>query len=71
MRDHWEYFKRAENYATNISLSMDATMDTPSVEEPSEDKFGLVAAPVDTFGAMDHEVLMYYMEEEERAPWDA
>ena len=45
---------------------MDATMDRPSVDEPSVDMFGVVAPPMDTFGAVDHEVLIYYMEEEER-----
>ena len=45
---------------------MDATMDRPSVDEPSVDMFGLVAAPMDTFRTVDHEVLMHYMEDEER-----
>ena len=49
---------------------MDATMDTPSVDEPSVDMFGLVAPPMDTFGAVDHEVLMNYLKEEERGERD-
>ena len=43
-------------------------MNRPSVDEPSVDMFGLVAPPMDTFEAVDHEVLMYYMDEEERGP---
>ena len=43
---------------------MDPTMDTPRVDtvdrpplyEPSVDMFGLVAPPMDTFGAVEHEV---------------
>ena len=61
-------YKRAQNYAIHLSLSMDATMDTPPVDEPSVDMFGLVVPPMDTFGAVDHEVLMHYMDEEERGP---
>ena len=45
---------------------MDATMERPSVHEPSVDMFGIVAPPMDMLGAVDHEVLMHYMEEEER-----
>ena len=43
-------------------------MDTPTVEavEPSVDMFGIVASPLDMFGAVDHEVLMYYLEQKER-----
>ena len=45
-------------------------MDRPPVYEPSVDMFCLVAPPIDMLGAVDHEVLMYYMEEEERGPRD-
>ena len=40
------------------------TVDTPPLYEPSVDMFGIQAPPMDIFGAVDHEVLMYYLEEE-------
>ena len=46
---------------------MDPTMDTPTVEavEPSVDMFGIEPPPQDIFGAVDQEVLMYYLEQKE------
>ena len=43
-------------------------MDRPSVDGPSVEMFGVVAPPMDTFDAVDHEVLMHYMDEKERGP---
>ena len=43
-------------------------MDRPSVDRPSVNMFGVVAPPMDMFDAVDHEVLMHYMDEEERGP---
>ena len=47
---------------------MDPTMDTPTVEavEPSVDMFGIEPPPQNIFGAVDQEVLMYYLEQKER-----
>ena len=42
------------------------TVDTPPLYEPSVDMFGIVAPPMNMFGAVDHEVLMYYLEQKER-----
>ena len=47
---------------------MNATKDKPSIDEPSVDMFGVVAPPLDMLGAVDHEVLMHYLDEEERGP---
>ena len=46
---------------------MDPTMDTPTVEavEPSVDMFGIEPPPQNIFGAVDQEVLMYYLEQKE------
>ena len=46
------------------------TVDTPPLYEPSVDMFGIQAPPMDIFGAVDHEVLMYYLKEEERGQRD-
>ena len=43
-------------------------VDEPPLYEPSVDMFGLVAPLLDTFQVMDHEVLMYYIDEEEKGP---
>ena len=43
-------------------------MDRPSVDEPSVDMFGVVALPIDMLNSVDHEVLLHYMDEEERRP---
>ena len=38
----------------------------PSVDESSVDIFDVVSPPMDRFGAVDYEVLMHNLEEEER-----
>ena len=65
-RDHRGHYKRAQNYANTISLSMDVTMDRPSLDEHSVDMFGIEPPPRNMFEAVDPEVLMYYLEEKER-----
>ena len=49
-----------------VDTDVEDTVDTPTLYDPSVDMFGIEPPPQNIFGAVDHEVLMYYLEQKER-----
>ena len=49
-----------------VDTDAEDTVDTPRVYNPSMDMFGIEPPPLNLLGALDYEVLMYYLEEKER-----
>ena len=49
-----------------VDTDVEDTVDTPTLYDPSVDMFGIEPPPQNMFGAVDHEVLMYYLEQKER-----
>ena len=48
-----------------VDTNVEDTVDTPTLYDPSVDMFGIEPPPQNIFGAVDHEVLMYYLEQKE------
>ena len=49
-----------------VDTNVEDTVDTPTLYDPSVDMFGIEPPPQNIFGAVDQEVLMYYLEQKER-----
>ena len=49
-----------------VDTYVEDTVDTPTLYDPSVDMFGIEPPPLNLLGALDYEVLMYYLEEKER-----